>query len=174
MSNPTQGKAAREINLGLRVERATAVLPDTAYGALFTITGGKVAIMAIVGELTIACDATATNLKLTATPTTGTAVDVATNVAVASKEIGCLLGVSAYAAALVAANAGATPVAQPPFIVNTGTLGLTSSATQVGSAKWEVLNIGTIDLDCAASNTGSVKWTLFYVPIDDGANIVAA
>jgi hypothetical protein len=152
MSKFIQGKELRNLVLGRHVTRATAVLPDTAYGALFTITGGKVIITSLVGCLTIACNATATNLKVTATPTTGTAVDVATDVAVASKEIGTLIGISAYGSAVVVTNAGATPISQTPFVVNTGTLGVTTSATQVGSATWD----------------------LTYIPIDDGAAVVAA
>jgi len=43
-----------------------------------------------------------------------------------------------------------------------------------GQTRSVIVNIGTIDLDCAATNTGQVKWTLFYVPIDNGASVVAA
>lgn len=152
MATMIQGKKHRELLYGIKIDKATAVLPDTAYGALFTVAGGRVIITSIVGELTIACNATATNLKLTATPTTGTAVDIATDVAVASKEIGTLFGVSAYGSALVASNAGSTAIPQTPFVVPIGTLGVTSSATQVGSAKWSVT----------------------YVPLDDGASLVSA
>ena len=147
-----QGKQLRQLNFGTKVEKAAATLPATAYGSLFTISGGRVIVTGIVGEVTTICSATATNLKLTATPTTGTAVDVATDVAIANKEVGCLFGVSAYGSALVASNAGATAIPQTPFVVPIGTLGLTTSAT----------------------NTGAAKWALTYVPLDDGAAVVSA
>ena len=152
MSGQWKAKAIRETTVGIRVEKAAATLPATTYGALFTIAGGRVIIMAIVGEVKTICDATVTNLKLTATPTTGTAVDVATNVAIANKEVGTLFGVSAYGSALVASNAGSTAIAQTPFVVPIGTLGLTTSAT----------------------NTGAAKWVVCYVPLDDGASVVSA
>ena len=115
MTTMIAGTAYRKLLYGIKVDKAAATLPATAYGSLFTVAGGRVIITSIVGEVTTICSATATNLKLTATPTTGTAVDVATNVAIANKEAGTLFGVSAYGSALVASNAGSTPVAQTPF-----------------------------------------------------------
>lgn len=143
----------RTIQFGLKVERATAVLPATAYGALFTVTGGRILVTGLIGEFTVAGSATATNLKVTATPTTGTAVDIAANVAVASKEIGTLVGITGlFSDAAVAANAGAGVMPRNPVVVPIGTLGVTTSAT----------------------NTGSIKWTLTYVALDDAATVVAA
>jgi hypothetical protein len=151
MATLSPGRDFRRMNFGLKTDRSAAVLPATAYGALFTITGGRILVMGIVGEVTTVCSATATNLKLTATPTTGTAVDVATNVAIANKEVGTLFGVSAYGSALVASNAGSTAISVP-FVVPIGTLGLTTSAT----------------------NTGAAKWSLLWVPLDDAASVAAA
>ena len=42
-----------------------------------------------------------------------------------------------------------------------------------GVGKW-VCPIGTIDLTTGASKTGAFKWDLFYIPIDEGASVVAA
>ena len=145
------GKARRKALLGVKLDRATAVLPATTYGALFTITGGRVILTSLVGEVTTICSATATNLKITATPTTGTAVDVTANLAIASKEVGCLFGIGVFAAATIGANAGATTLPLP-VIIPIGTLGLTTSAT----------------------NTGSVKWSATYIPYDDDAEMTVA
>jgi hypothetical protein len=143
----------RQIQYGIKVERATAVLPATAYGALFTVSGGRILVTGLVGEVTVVCSGTATNLKVTATPTTGTAVDVAANVAVTSKEVGTLIGITGlFSDAAVASNAGATVMPRNGVVVPIGTLGITTSAT----------------------NTGSVKWTLLYVALDDAATVVAA
>lgn len=139
--------------LGARVDRATATLPQTTAGALFTVSGGRVAITSIVGEVTTVIQTQANNTKLTANPTTGTSVDICAALNISADEVGTLYGITgAFATAMGGVNAGALAGMLAPVIVNAG----------------------TIDLDCAASNTGAVKWSLTYAPIDDGATIVAA
>src|SRR4051812_30789230 len=155
MSSGIPGKKLRDLTFGVRVERATAVLPATAYGALFTVAGGRVLITALVGELTVVASGTATTVKVTGTPTTGTAVDWTTATAVTSKEVGSQMTLpAASGGALVVQNAGAGGQVQPaaPYIGAIGTIGITTSAT----------------------NTGSAKWTVIYQPLDDGATVVAA
>jgi len=44
MSVLIQGDQVATVNLGIRVSRASATLPQTASGAIYTITGGKVMI----------------------------------------------------------------------------------------------------------------------------------
>lgn len=145
--------AIRAINLGRKVERATATLPQTAAHALFTVTGGRVVLTSIVGEVTTIIQNQANNTKLTANPTTGTSVDICAVLSIANDEVGCLYGITGlFTDAMVGANAGATVIPRNPV----------------------VLPIGTLDLDCAASNTGSVKWTLTYYPLDVGAYVEAA
>ncbi|MCO4819791.1 MAG: hypothetical protein KC517_09215 [Bacteroidetes bacterium] len=153
MSVYNEGGAIAKARKGLRVERDTATLPAGTTGALFTIAGGRVEITDIVGEVTTVIQTQANDTKLTANPTTGTSVDMCAALDISADEVGCLYGITGTPAnAMVGTNAGLT----------------TSMATG------QILNVGTIDLDCAATNTGSVKWTLYYVPIDDGATVVAA
>ena len=148
-----EGQAFTKGVLGLRVDRATATLPQTTAAAIFNVLVGRVAVTQIIGEVTTVIETQANDTKLTANPTTGTSVDMCAALDITADEVGCLYGISGTPAnALVGTNAGLTP----------------------GQAVPQVLNIGTIDLDCAASNTGSVKWTIYYVPIDDGASITAA
>lgn len=148
-----EAQAARQVLLGFKVDRATATLPQTTAHALFTIAGGRVLITGIVGEVTTVIQTQANDAKLTANPTTGTSVDMCAALDITADEAGCLYGITGTPAnAMVGTNAGLTP------------------AMAVG----QILNIGTIDLDCAASNTGSVKWSVTYIPVDDGATIVAA
>jgi len=138
---------------GARVDRATATLPQTTASALFTVSGGRVAITQIVGEVTTVIQTQANNTKLTSAPTTGTAVDICAVLDISADEVGCLYGISGLNSdALIGLNAGALPA----------------------QSRYVVIPIGSINLDCAASNTGSVKWTLFYVPIDAGAVVTAA
>lgn len=146
--------AFRKAILGLRVSRATATLPATTQAAIFTISTGRVIITSLTGTVTTATGATATNLKVTGNPTSGTDVDIAANVAAASKEVGSLFTLPAtFGGALVVNNAGGAPL-------------------QLGVGI--VLNPGTLDLVTSATNTGSVKWDLTYIPLDDGASVTAA
>lgn len=148
-----QGLALRMLHLGIKVDRATATLPQTTAAAIFTITGGRIILTSIVGEVTTIIQTQANNTKLTSNPTTGTSVDMCAVLDISADEVGCLYGITGVpATAMVGTNAGLTP-----HMYN-----------------FQVLPIGAIDLDCAASNTGSVKWTLTYVPLDDGASVAAA
>ena len=111
-------------------------------------------VTSLVGTVTTATGATATNLKVTGNPTVGTDVDIAANVSVASKEIGSVIALNAtFGGALVVNNAGGAP-----------------SALGVGF----ILNPGTLDLVTSATNTGSIKWDITYIPLDSGASISAA
>jgi hypothetical protein len=153
MSDYVTGRALRLAALGKQVNRATAALPQTTAAAIFNILGGRVLITSIVGEVTTAIQNQANNTKLTATPATGTAVDMCAVLSIANDEVGTLYGITGLPSdAMLGVNAGLVQA------MNRG----------------QILNVGTIDLDCAASNTGSVKWSLTYIPIDDGAYVEAA
>lgn len=146
-------RTLRMLALGVPVERAAANLPQTTQSALFTVAGGRVMITGLIGEVTTVIQAQANATKVVSNPTTGTDVDLCATLDINGKEAGTLFGITGiFANAMVGANAGA---------------GI------IGERK-PVVPIGTIDLNCAASNTGAVKWTLFYLPIDDGATVVAA
>ena len=150
---PSTRQTLADVGLGMRVDRATGTLPQTTQSALFTVTGGRVAITAIVGEVTTVIETKANDTKLVANPTTGTDVDLCTVLDITADEVGCLYGITGTVGdAMIGANAGATQL----------------------PANAVVVNAGTVDLNCAASNTGSVKWSIFYLPIDDGAYVTAA
>lgn len=153
MTTLIQGDELRTILFGTKVDRATAALPQTTASALFTISGGRVILTSIVGEVTTVIQTQANNTKLVANPTTGTDVDICAVLDITADEVGCLYGITGtFSDALVGANAGAT----------------------ILPARRVVLPAGTLDLSCAASNTGSVKWSLTYIPLDDGASVTAA
>lgn len=139
--------------LGFKVSRAAASLPASTAGALFTISGGRVAIFAIVGEVTTAIQNQANNTKLTANPTTGASVDICAALDIDNDAILSLYSITGtFTDALQGGAPGAVALQAKPFIVPEG----------------------TIDLDCAATNTGAIKWDLWYMPIDEGAAVVAA
>lgn len=154
MSVLNDAEAFRKAVLGVRVQRATAVLPATTQAAIFTIAGGQVLVTSLIGTFTVAGSATATTLKITGNPTAGTDVDLATATAVTSKEVGSIITLpAALAGAVTVANAGGTTM-------------------PIGSGL--ILNPGTLDIVTSATNTGSVKWDLTYIPLDTGASVTAA
>lgn len=139
--------------LGLKVDRTSATLPASTTTTYFTISVGRVLLLALVGEVTTVVQAQATTFKLTSTPTTGTAVDVCATVDLNGKEAGTLLGITGLPSdAMVATNAGLT----------------------TGFKQQLILPIGNLRATTVATSTGATKWSLFYVPIDDGATVVAA
>lgn len=141
--------------LGQVTERLT-FLPAT--GSLFTVSGGRILVTSIVGELTAACDANATLSRLTATPTggTGTARDICTPLNIASYAIGDLLGITGIPidAMLPAATGGTIP----------------------GQTVGVVVKAGTIDLNVAVAGQvlGRVRWTLHWIPLDAAASVAPA
>ena len=149
----SQIDASQLLILGVHVARATSTLPQNATLHLFTITG-SVCVNLMVGRVTVAIQSSDPVAKITSTPGTGTAVDVASTTTLASLEIGGWIGVSGDGTGLVVNNHGASLLGAKPgyFFADTG----------------------TIDLITTASKTGSVKWDLWYTPLDDGAYIVAA
>lgn len=136
------------LSRGFRVDKPTAALPASATATLFTVSGGRVVVFGILGEVTTIIQNQACNTKIVAAPTTGTAVDLCAVLDIANKEVGCLFSITGtFATAMVGANAGASVMCATPVVVP----------------------IGTIKLSTAATNTGSVKWSIWWLPLDDGA-----
>jgi hypothetical protein len=155
MTTVINGSAYKALVLGKSVDRAAALQPASAYGALFTVAGGKVLVTSLVGEVVVALPATVNTVKVTGTPSSGTAVDWTTATSTASKEVGAVITLAATAGgALVVANAGAgNAIAPTGYVAQVGTVGITTSGTAA---------------------TGTVKWTLTYIPLDAGATVTAA
>lgn len=135
--------------------KASAVLPATTTQNIFTISGGRVLVHHLIGEFTVVASGTATNLKVTSVPTTGSAVDVTAVLAIASFEAGALLIVEGDGTALIGTSTGA---------------GFAPALTQV---PW-VCPIGTLRIDASATNTGATKWDIFWEALDPGATVVSA
>lgn len=152
--DPSTAAVATLMRYGLRVDRATNTLPATTIGTIFTVAGGRCIINLLVGQVTTIIQAQATTLKITSTPTVGTAVDLCATADLNALEVGGQLSViGTFATALNKTNAGAVQGLNiAPFVVMTGNIGITTGAT----------------------STGSIKWSIFYTPLDDGASIAAA
>jgi hypothetical protein len=150
--NQSTRHAVADIHLGLRVDRASATLPQTAAAAIFNIVGGRVAMTAILGEVTVVLGAVG-NMSLESNPTVGTTAALSAVVAAGAFEAGTLLSITGMVAnAMLGVDAGGTAMQTCPV----------------------ALPVGTLDLRLSASSTGSVKWSIWYVPIDDGAYVTAA
>jgi len=156
MTTIIQNSAVRLISEGVLVSRATATLPATAAQNIFTVSGGRILLVALVGEVTTIIQAQATTVKVTSTPTTGSAIDMsAATTDINALEVGgriTLANPPAAATALVKTNAGYTDLPGVRAIVPIGTISYTTGAT----------------------STGSIKWDLVYIPLDTAATVVAA
>lgn len=142
------------LHLGIQVERAAASLPAAAtLTPLFTISGGRV-LFTILGEVTTVIQTQANATKLVHNPTVGADQDLCTTLDITADILGTLYTLpAAFASALIGSGMAA------PF---------------PGMGTPIIAKPGTIDLHCAATNTGAVRWTLFYLPLDLGAAVVAA
>lgn len=143
------------MGLGFHAVKATATPPASTTQNLFTISGGRVLVTVLVGEVTTIIQAQVCNLKLTSVPTTGSAVDFASNLDINGFEAGAILVAEGDGTALIGTSTGAgfAPALNAlPFI----------------------LPIGTVRCATSATNTGSIKWDLWYFPLDEGAAVVSA
>jgi len=151
--NPaTQDQAVyTAMRTGFRVDRAAAALPATTAGSLFTVTG-KILVLGILGEVATTIQTQACTAKISADPTTGTTVDLCGTLDITADAVGTFYGITGtFATAMVGAGVAA-PFPALPIAVNTGAIILTTGAT----------------------NTGTVSWSLWYLPLEEGATVVAA
>ena len=133
-----------------RVSRATAALPQTTAETLVTITGGRVILANIIGEVTTVIQTQADNTKLVFNPTeAGASTDICAVLNITAKAVGTLFSITGTVATALQSGLWLTTTMATPLI----------------------LSEGTIDLDCAASNTGSVQWDVYYHPLDEGATV---
>ena len=132
------------------VTKAAANLPQSTQSALFTITGGRIRVLGIYGEVTTIIETKANNTKLVSNPTVGADVDLCAVNDITADAVGTIYTITGTLAnAMVATTSGAVP----------------DQAAKV------VVAAGTIDLSCAASNTGATKWVLQYEAIDPGVTV---
>ncbi len=151
MSVLIQGNQIRSILFGVRVSKATGTLAATTV-PLFTVAGGKVLITSIVGEVTTAITV-ANSYKLQHNPTTGTTKDLcaATDIGTTDTPAGNLLGFQGLTGDSILTGPGAVPTLKQPLVLTAGSIEHVSAGTD-----------------------GAITWVLTYVPLDDGASVVAA
>lgn len=137
MTAMIQGDQVRSLVCGLQVNRAAALLPATTQAAIFTVTGGKVLVTSLIGEVVVVMPATANVVKVTGNPTVGTDVDWCTTTSTASAEAGSTLSLGAAALAVKNAGGGSLGSTVPGYIAQIGTIDLVTTGTAAtGTVKW--------------------------------------
>ena len=155
--NPQYMQVAADYRYGLRVDRATAALPQTTASSIFTISG-NVLVLSIVGEVTTVIQTQANNTKLKFTSISpGSTTDLCAVLDITAKAVGTLFSITGTLATAMKATTNNLIVPAD----NLAPPGL-------------ILGAGSILLDCAASITGAVSWSIWYVPIEPGAAIQSA
>lgn len=153
--NQSQKDAAGILTLGINVKKASATIPQGTTQDLFVITGGRVLITLLVGEVTTILGATANNLAVNSNPAVGTTYIIASAIEGNALEAGALMVVEGDGTALmITGKAGAGPIIS-------------------GTGRW-IAPVGTIEFQTVASTTGATKWDLWYLPLDDGASVASA
>lgn len=156
MTTLIKNQDVRTIAGGIAVSRSTATLPASTTGNIFVVSGGRILVRGLVGEVTTAVQNQACTLAIGTAPTVGTGSTTA-------------LGT---ASSIIAAPIG-THMAANPGGATTVDLS-TQAGVLISTVGLFVVNAGNITITTSATNTGSVKWDLLYVPLDNGAQVVAA
>lgn len=150
MATSIPGKFQLLNTRGLTVNRATANLPATTSGNLFSVTG-TILLTSIVGTVTTVIQAQANAIKLENFNTAAAAAtDICATVDSTGQGVGKLFGITGIT---TAAAIFGFAVPQPAFMALSGS--------------------GFIRLNTAATNTGQMSWTLTYLPLTAGASVAA-
>lgn len=151
MSTIISGDQIRAIGFGTRVEKSTGTLAATTI-SLFTIAGGKVLITSIIGEVTTIITV-ANSYKLQHNPTVGTTSDLvaATDIGTTDTPAGNLLGFTGVKTDSIISGPGRTSTLTAPIVLTAGVIESVSAGTD-----------------------GVINWILTYIPLDNGATVVAA
>ena len=159
MSVLLHGYQLRAINFGVQVIKTAQAFPQTATSNLFTVAGGICLVTSLFGIVTTVVAGTDPQLTLGTAPTSGTAevAGIASSTALTSAEVGTLITVQ--------------PSAGKP-----GALVVMATAAKAGNAVFLpaegfLVNTGYITQTTSASETGAVSWYLTYIPMDTGASV---
>lgn len=154
-----QGTQLRGMVLGRRVAKSTGTLAATTVD-LFIIAGGEVLLTSMYGLVTVSITV-ANTYYLKVTPTAGdvTQLCVSTDIGTTDTVAGGILGFGAgsttappkIASPSGASNISVSPYSLPPAVISTGKIQSVSGGTD-----------------------GAITWVVTYVPLTDGATLVAA
>lgn len=138
------------LRVGFKVEKGIATIPQTSVDAIFTVAGGRV-LASFIGEVTTVIEGSANNANLLHNPATGSTTNLCGTLDIASDEVTTLYALTGTAGDAMIGTGQTAPLGLPI-----------------------VLSEGSVEFQTDASKTGATKWTCWYIPIDDGATVVAA
>lgn len=155
MSVIIQGSQLRDIGLGRYVQGKTSDITTDADGVfqMFTVAGGRVLITSLYGLVTTSITTASETLAIQVDPTTGdtSTIVTATDLGTSDAAAGTVLG-------FMDQGDGTIDFKEGGFALS----GL-------------VVTTGEIELDVVTgSSNGVVEWYATYVPLTDGATLVAA
>lgn len=163
MTTIIQGDELRNIALGRYTKGKTSTITADATHQIFTVAGGEVLITALWGKVTTAITDAGEDFTLQADPTTGDATTI-----VASTDLG------------TTDTAAGTTLGVNTFLADPATSGAAESLifAKGGRALRDiVVTTGEIELVVGAgsgSEDGVVEWYCTWVPLTDGATLVAS
>jgi hypothetical protein len=141
----TQLKYMAKHLLGTKIEKSAALIAGVSTKDMFTVTGGRVCVTALVGEvITADIGANASNLTVNSDPTVGLTGVIGAAVAMASAVVGTTFSLTGNPGDAIVKNTGVALTCTSPVIIPVGAITLATSGT----------------------NTGSMKWTIWYYPVD--------
>lgn len=153
MSVLINGNELRAIALGRgMVSKSTGTITGNPTTPLFTVTGGEVMITALYGKVTTALSTDSGTYALQQNPTTGdtTTIVTATDLGTSDTAVGSTIGLTH----------GTT--AAPAFL-------------RGGHVRLDaVVTTGQIEFVGAASANGAITFYVSWIPLTDGAALVAA
>ena len=153
MGSMIDSKMWEKLDLGRKVEKASAAISGISTKTIFTVVGGRVNITALVGEVaTTNLQGQANALTVGVDPTIGAAGALATGIETNGAVIGTTFSITGNPAEAAIKNTGVARGCSAPTIVPAG-----------------IITIAT-----AADSTGEMKWTLWYKPVDANAYVEAA
>lgn len=152
MSVIIQGTELRSIGLGRYAQKSTGTLAATTV-PLFTVAGGEVLVTSIYGRVTTAITV-ANSYKLQHNPTTGTTNDLvaATDIGTTDTPAGDILTFDGVRASSIVRGGG---------------------GANLGNANGLVLQTGQVE-SVSAGTDGVILWVVTWIPLTDGATLVAA
>lgn len=153
MASGIPGQKQRELVLGAGpISKASGAITGDPTTAMFTVAGGEVLITALWLKVTTSITTDGGTLAMNLVPTTGNTVTLvtATNLGTTDTVAGSVVGIDGAA------------TAAPSF--------LRGGNVRLGA----VVTTGTINLIGASSANGAVTVYATWVPLVDGASLVAA
>jgi len=139
-----------KLNLGKKVAKGSTAIAGISTKPMFTITGGRVLVTALHGEVaTTDIQAQANNLTINVDPTVGAIGALGTLIETSGALIGTTFSITGNPADAIIKNTGGAIVCKSPVIIPAG-----------------VITYATV-----ADNTGEMKWTIWYIPLDRAAYV---